>query len=271
MAYRIRAFRRIVRRHFRLHGRDLPWRRTTDPYRILVSEIMLQQTQVPRVIPKYFTFLRRFPNFRSLAAAKPREVLAVWQGLGYNRRALALRTLAKIVVEQYGGTLPQNQKTLMRLPGIGNATAGALCVFAFNQPAAFVETNIRRAFIHFFFSRSRRVPDEKILALVRRSLPKTRIREWYWALMDYGAVLAMRLPKSSNPNRKSMHYRRQSPFEGSQRQLRGKIIRVLLGRTACTAAEIARSLEAPLSRVSRALKELEKDGLVQRKRRRFMI
>jgi A/G-specific adenine glycosylase len=259
---RIKAFRRIVWRYWRRAGRrNLPWRRTANPYRILVSEVMLQQTQVPRVIPKYEMFIGRFPDFRALAAAPSREVLAAWQGLGYNRRALALKTCAEIVTETFSGKLPADEKMLRALPGIGDATAGAIVAFAFNRPSVFIETNIRRAFIHFFFPHARAVTDNEIRALVAQTLPPRNIREWYWALMDYGAMLAERLPE--NPNTKSARYRRQSPFEGSHRQLRGKILTLILQKGAMRASEIARALDIPLQKTNRALRELSRDGFLQ--------
>jgi A/G-specific adenine glycosylase len=254
-------FRRRIRAYWRRRGRhDLPWRRTNDPYRILVSEVMLQQTQVARVIPKYHQFLRRFPNFAALSRAHTREVLAAWQGLGYNRRALALKRCAEIVTKIFSGKLPSDEKILRTLPGIGGATAGAIVAFAFNRPSVFIETNIRRVFIHFFFPHATAVRDNEIRALVAQTLPRRNIREWYWALMDYGAMLAKRLPE--NPNTRSARYRRQSPFEGSHRQLRGKILALILKKGALHASEIARALDIPLQKINRALRTLSRDGFL---------
>ena len=149
----ISAFRKEIWAYYRRAGRgDLPWRHTRDPYAILISEIMLQQTQVVRATEYYKKFLKRFPNFRSLARAKTGDVLAAWQGLGYNRRAMFFKRTAEIVVEQYGGRLPHTRAALESLPGIGRGTSGSLMAFAFNEPEIFIETNIRRVFIHFFFS-----------------------------------------------------------------------------------------------------------------------
>lgn len=259
---RIRTFRRTIWRYWRLYGRDLPWRRTTNPYRILVSEIMLQQTQVSRVIAKYREFLRRFPTLAALAAAPTREVLAAWQGLGYNRRALNLKRCAEIVTEKFDGKLPSDEKILRTLPGIGSATAGSIAAFAFNAPAVFVETNIRRVFIHFFFPRSQRISDKKILELVYRTLPKKNFRQWYWALMDYGAMLAERLQE--NPNVKSARYRRQPPFEGSFRQLRGRILKLVLRERALSEPKIMRILGAPPKKIKRALRELLREGFIRK-------
>ena len=146
----LREFRKMVLTYYADHGRDLAWRTTTDPYRILVSEIMLQQTQVERVTVKYPAFIAAFPDFPSLAGAPLSDVLAVWQGMGYNRRAISLQKCARRVVEEYDTSLPQDPEVLETFPGIGRATAASICAFAFNMPVIFIETNIRRVFIHFF-------------------------------------------------------------------------------------------------------------------------
>jgi len=165
----------------------MPWRETSDPYRILVSEIMLQQTQVQRVETKYKEFIAAFPAFPSLARAPLREVLRVWQGMGYNRRAIALRKIAQRVVAEYDGGLPDSVATLRTFPGIGAATAGAIVAFAFNKPTVFLETNSRRVFLHVFFAGRQRVKDSDILPLVETTLDREKPRQWYYALMDYGA------------------------------------------------------------------------------------
>ncbi len=227
-----REFQRIILVHYAEHGRDLPWRHTRDPYAILVSEVMLQQTQTERVIPKYEQWLDRFPNISELAQASLADVLQLWQGLGYNRRAKALKDIAEMVMSRYGGAIPDSRDTLMAFPGIGHYTASAICTFAFDQPLIFIETNIRRVFIHFYFPNSvggdgheRKVHDRELLPLVERTLNRKDPRTWYYALMDYGAMLK---GKVENPNRRSAHYSRQSRFEGSDRQIRGIILRELL-------------------------------------------
>jgi adenine-specific DNA glycosylase len=155
----VRLFRRTIYRHYRACGRTLAWRETRDPYRILVSEFMLQQTQVERVEDKYPQFLGAFPGFAALAGANLKDVLACWQGLGYNRRAKSLLETARAVVELHGGELPSSREELLALPGVGEATAGALMAFAFNRPVVFVETNIRRVCLYFFFPGKREVRD----------------------------------------------------------------------------------------------------------------
>jgi A/G-specific adenine glycosylase len=225
----IESFRAVVLEHHRERGRDLPWRRTRDPYRILVSEMMLQQTQVARVLPKYDLFLSAFPELRALATAHLSAVLEVWQGLGYNRRALALHKAAQIVAAHYEGRIPRSVSELRRLPGIGPATAAAVCVFAYGHPLVFIETNIRSAFLHHFFGGCEGVPDVDILPLIELTLDKQDPRRWYYALMDYGVWVKK---THSNPSRRSKHHTTQTPFEGSRRQLRAQVLRVMLATAA---------------------------------------
>jgi A/G-specific adenine glycosylase len=262
----IKKFRTLVWNHYRREGRHaLPWRifprslpAGRRAYRIVVSEIMLQQTQVTRVLAFYPVFLKRFPSFRVLAKTPRREVLKYWQGLGYNRRAVALHRLATEIMTRHGGTLPRDPEALMKLPGLGRATAGSVAAFAFNLPVPFVETNIRRVFLHHFFPRAKKVREEKILALVEQALPAARAREWYSALMDYGAWLAKR---TENPNRRHARYRRQPAFAGSSRELRGKLVKHLLSHPRAQAASLARIFSEPLPRVKKILAALTKEGL----------
>jgi A/G-specific adenine glycosylase len=218
-------FRKKVLRFYRKHGRKMAWRETTDPYAILVSEIMLQQTQVERVVKKYPAFLAAFPDFGSLAKAPLADVLSAWQGLGYNRRAVALKRCAVKVINESGGELPSDPEELATFPGIGKATAGSIAAFAFNRPVVFIETNIRRVYIHCFFAGAGPVSDEEILPLARQALYRRNPRVWYWALMDLGSALKT---SAGNPNRRSTRYTRQAPFEGSDRKIRGAILRAVL-------------------------------------------
>lgn len=246
----------------------MPWRETRDPYHILVSEVMLQQTQVERVRDKYARFLAVFPDLGTLAAAPLARVLATWQGLGYNRRAVALQRCARALLQQHDGRLPDDDAALVALPGIGAATAGAIRAFAFNAPVVFIETNIRRVFIHEFFPESATIPDAALVPIVAAALDRRSPREWYYALMDYGASLARRVP---NPNRRSRGYTRQSRFEGSDRQLRGAILRVLVRRSPLTGRAIARSAGGEEQRVQRLLGDLGREGFVEREGRRYRI
>jgi A/G-specific adenine glycosylase len=233
------AFEKVVWNYYRAHGRhDLPWRQfesdgSIDPYKVLVSELMLQQTQVPRVIPKFLEFIITFPTFRALAAVPLAEVLKAWSGLGYNRRAKFLWQTAQVVTRDYNGKLPDNQAELVRLPGIGPNTAGALLAYAYNKPVVFIETNIRTVFIHHFFAGQEQVRDADIADAVAKAVPDNP-REWYWALMDYGTYLKQTV---GNLNTSSAHYSKQSAFHGSRRQIRGQVLRVL-GTKSHTMAEL---------------------------------
>jgi A/G-specific adenine glycosylase len=264
----ITAFQRKIRSHYRKHGRDLPWRKTRNPYRILVSEIMLQQTQVERVIQKYKEFLTAFPNFLFLAQAPLQKLLSIWSGMGYNRRALALQALAKQVMIDHHGKLPSDQDTLLSLPCIGKYTAGAISAFAFNKPIVFMDTNIRRVFIHEFFQDKKNIHDEDIIPLVEQTLDHKNPCLWYNALMDFGSMLKQ---KQANPNRKSAHYTRQSPFENSNRQVRGMILKVLVKESPLTPAQIVKKTGMDVERVKSNLVQLEKEGFIKKQGRLFAL
>lgn len=222
---RVIKFQNTVWEHYRTHGRHhLPWRKTTDPYKILVSEVMLQQTQVDRVIPFYKAFLKRFPTVSALAKAPLSEVLIAWQGLGYNRRAKMLHEAAKAAVKEHAGKLPKGKDALVRLPGIGPYTAGAVSAFAFNEDGLFIETNIRTVLTHHFFPKKEQVIDRDILAILQKTFPKGNARAWYSALMDYGSHLKR---SGIRINAKSKHYTKQKAFKGSDREVRGMILRTL--------------------------------------------
>ena len=255
----VQLLRQVVHDHYQRHGRDLPWRRTSNPYRILVAEVMLQQTQVDRVVPKYLAFIDRFPDFASLASASPSDVLREWQGLGYNRRALALHRAAQNVVESHGGFLPQDKPTLMSLPGIGSYSASAIRAFAFNQPDAFIETNIRTVFIHHFFPRAERVTDAEILPLVEMAIDRDNPSRWYQALMDYG----VHLKQQDNASRRSAHYRSQTGFEGSLRQARGEVLRVLLDEGTLTFDRLRAAIPTWDGRYADALDAMVKEEVVK--------
>ena len=264
----VRAFRKKIYDYYRAQGRDLPWRKTRNPYRILISEIMLQQTQVERVLEKYKEFLIAFRDFSSLARAPLRKLLAVWQGMGYNRRALALKALAQKVVNEHHGRLPSDPEQLLALPGIGKYTAGAVLGFAFNKPVVFMDTNIRRVFIHVFFHERENISDEDILPLVQQTLDASDPRKWYNALMDYGAMLKK---EQGNPNRRSAHYTRQSPFENSNRQVRGMILKTLVKEAPLTAARIVKKTGMDTERVKKNLVQLEKEGFIKKQGRNYSI
>ncbi len=341
----------------------MPWRRSITPYRVLISEVMLQQTQVDRVIPKFNAWMKEFPDFESLVKAPLSSVLKAWNGLGYNRRAINLHRLAKMIagggvdaINPYtrnagnlskrahnvrgnhtvgidsinprdnkrrangiGSTNPYDRTSTVAdwdsLPGIGPATAAAICVYAFNQPHAFIETNVRAVFIHHFFSlppltkgrlggvrrpmRMRAPPDvacvqtaanplslllrkgeepitdTDILPLVQQTLDTRNPREWYWALMDYGTYLKKQY---KNPSRRSKHYTKQSKFEGSNRQLRGKIVKLMVASggtgkkfSAPTIGGLAKQLNLPKQKVAPVMAQLVKDGFITMRRGKFSI
>lgn len=267
----ITAFQQAVLSYYRDFGRfDLPWRQPGpdgqfDPYKILVSEVMLQQTQVPRVVPKFAAFMTRFPSVSELAEASQADVLRTWSGLGYNRRARYLHQAAQAIHRDFGHKFPGQVAELTKLAGIGNNTAAAILVYSYDRPLAFIETNIRTAFIHHFFADEAGISDTAILEIVERALPKFGAREWYWALMDYGAFLKRTI---GNPNRASEHYARQSKFEGSARQVRGRVIH-LLGAGSRTEAELQSRLAD--ERLSGVLQQLVSEGLIRRHSGRYSL
>ena len=262
----MKKFRTTVYAYYRRYGRDLPWRKTRDPFCILVSEIMLQQTQVSRVLEKYPQFIRAFPDPVSLAKAPLGNVLNVWQGMGYNRRALALKKLAQRIVLEFGGKVPRQREQLLTLPGIGEASSGAICAFAFNKPEVFIETNIRSVFLHHFFRDKRRVSDEQLIPYIAKAMDRKNPRAWYSALMDYGVYLKGRMP---NPSRRSLHYKAQGRFEGSDRQIRGRVLKELLRKGRKDECSLISVLGTDRARAERILASLRKEGLVT-KRGRFL-
>jgi A/G-specific adenine glycosylase len=239
-----------------------------DPYRIMVSEVMLQQTGVERVRGKYEEFLETFPSVRELSRASVSQVLRVWKGLGYNRRALSLREAAQTIVARFGGSVPRSVAELSDLPGIGKATASAILAFAFDMPVPFIETNVRRVFLHFFFPGATGVKDREILPLVGETMDRRNPREWFYALMDYGTMLRSAGP---NPNKGSAVYRRQPPFEGSLRQARGRILELLLARPKASLRAIAGALGIEEERVRLIVNALQEEGFLTRTHRTYRL
>lgn len=254
-------FQETVWEYYRTHPRSMPWREDPSAYKVLVSELMLQQTQVPRVIPKFEEFIARFPDIDALAAAPLSDVLIVWNGLGYNRRAKFLHEAAKKVVSDYAGKIPDTQSELVTLPGIGPNTAGAILAYAHNQPVIFIETNIRTVLFHHFYAGSgAKVSDKELTELAGRVFDLEHPRAWYWALMDYGAYL-----KRTAGGRlgQSKHYKKQSALKGSPREMRGRILKALTDGP-LDETKLRKVVEAD-ARFDPALKSLVADGLIAQK------
>jgi len=263
-----RDFVETVWKYYKSHGRQkLPWRKTNNPYRILVSEVMLQQTQVERVIPKYRDFLKRLPTVTVLSEASLGDVLRAWQGLGYNRRAKLLHQCARVLEDNYRGKFPKTHSELMMLPGIGHYTAGAIMAFAYNAPIPIIETNIRTVFIHHFFHDDIDIPDHTILRLTERLLDIHNPREWYWALMDYGNYLKKTV---GNQNTRSKHYSKQSPFKNSDRQIRGAILR-LLTQDPFPRKDFSTKLPFDISRIDAQLLRLTEEGMIVKRRNIYQL
>ncbi len=267
---KIKNFQKIVWGYYTKSGRNnLPWREKINSYRIWVSEVMLQQTQVDRVVPFFQAWMKQFPRVATLANASQVDLLRLWKGLGYNSRALRIKKAAQVIMGKYKGKFPTDYNELQKLPGIGPYTAGAISAFANNQPVVIIETNIRRVFIHHFFADANDIHDEDILKLVKQTLDIKNPRQWYWALMDYGSFLGRTLNikgKKYNPNVQSKHYTKQSKFQGSDRQIRGKILELLLS----TGSRITdKKLFAQLSefsddtkRIQNILDQLQKENFI---------
>ncbi len=253
------AFRRLVLDYHAAFGRDFPWRQTEDPWAILVSEIMLQQTQTERVVHKYLAFLEAFPRPEALADSGVDRLLGLWQGLGYNRRALALKAAATAIAA--AGGFPDSLEGLLALPGVGPYTARAVLAFAFHVPSAFIETNIRSVYLHHFFPGGQGIADSRLLALAEASLGDTDPRTWYYALMDYGVYLKRR---HGNPNARGAGYAKQTPFADSHRRIRGAVL-----REATTTGEglsldsLAARLPFARERVAKAVKDLVAEGFLE--------
>ncbi|HUI45987.1 MAG TPA: A/G-specific adenine glycosylase [Nitrospirota bacterium] len=267
-AMRIQSFQQIIYDYYDAQGRDLPWRKHMNPYRVLVSEIMLQQTQVERVIKKYREFIAAFPDFPTLAKVPNAKLLKVWSGMGYNRRALSLKALAQKVMIEYQGRLPSGPEELIALPGIGKYTAGAVSAFAFNKPVVFIDTNIRRVYIHEFFQDRENIHDDELFPLVEQTMDRLNPRKWFNALMDYGTMLKQ---KHVNSNRKSIHYVRQGTFENSNRQVRGKILKAIVAQSPLTTAQIVKATGMEPERIQKNLAQLAKEGFIIKTGRSFSI
>jgi A/G-specific adenine glycosylase len=258
----VQGFRKLVYSNYEREGRKFPWRNRAGPWGILVSEFMLQQTQTERVLPYWTRWMELWPGPKDLAEASLQEALREWSGLGYNRRCLFLKNCAAEIAGKHNGLVPETRGELEALPGIGPYTAGAIACFAYNQPVVFVETNIRAAVIHFFFPDRDEVRDSEIMPVLERVLDRKNPREWYYALMDYGAALKK---LTVNPGRRSAHYAKQSPFEGSFRQMRGRVVKTLALEGPGKAEQLGRRTGIGREEVYRILEVLEKELVVAEK------
>jgi len=250
---KLQAFTQKIWDFYSANKREFAWRSLPSHYNVFVSEIMLQQTQTFRIIDKFELFITTFPDFKTLAGASFVDVLRCWKGLGYNRRAKFIQQTAQIICSQYNGELPSRPSDLVELPGIGPATSCSISAFAFNTPTVFIETNIRAVFLHEFFPNQTEVPDKELLPLVQATVDASNPREWYYALMDYGVFLKK---EHKNPSRNSKHHVTQSRFEGSDRQIRGKILELLLTLGPCTFQELAEALKCEEERLHKIVNAL---------------
>ncbi len=272
----IEHFKKAIWDYYKKNRRSFPWRERAKKmsakewtYRVVISEIMLQQTQAPRVVEKFNSFMKKFPDFPSLARAPLARVLAEWQGLGYNRRGMYVKKLAETVVEKYAGVLPHTFAELVELPSIGPHTAGSILAFAFNSPEPFIETNIRSVYIHFFFKNKAGVSDKEIYEIVAATIDQKNPREWFYAIMDYGVMVkqAARRARTHDPARRSKHYKKQSTFKGSNRELRAALLKSLLENQMTADALIRKHRNDDIDRdaetILKNLKALEREGFIR--------
>jgi len=261
------TLRRRLQRWYGRSARDLPWRRTRDPYAVLVSEVMLQQTQVSRVLPAYASFLARFPTLRALSRAALADVLRVWSGLGYNRRARDLHRIARL----HPRSLPETRDGLDALPGVGAYTAGAVACFSRGESVAFADTNIRRVLGRVLLGRI--ATEREAVALDERLVPRRRADRWHHALMDLGATVCLaRTPRCdvcpiaegcrSRGRVVRAAPRRQAAFATSDRRVRGRIVALLADHSEMTISELARAVDDPRARALAGV--LAREGIVER-------
>jgi len=266
----ITTFQTMILSWWEKNKRDFPWRHTYDPYKILVSEMMLQQTQAVRVVTKFAEFVTAFPSIQSLAQATPASVLRMWKGMGYNRRALYLHNTAKLVVDKYDGIVPTNEHQLLDLPGLGTYTARAILVFAYKMDIAMVDTNIRQIMTHFFFDDVSQ--SEKLIQSVADKLvPRGKSWDWHQALMDYGAL---KLHEDVFKGSKVRSIKKALPFKETKRYFRGRIIDHLREKTYRQTVLIdmlCRTYGKSNAFYVSLLKTLKKEGFIEQQRGRWML
>lgn len=288
----VQKFQNEILTYYKDNKRTMVWRDISNPYKIFVSEMMLQQTQVERVKIKYVEFIKKFPTIKSVALADKNEILKTWQGLGYNRRALFIKRVCEEIISKHKGIFPKDFKTLQTLPGIGPSTAGAICAFAYNQPVFFIETNVRTVLLHFFFKNKEKVSDIEIMNVLKKATPyasarhprvdrdpeikllDSRLRgnddpivttpkDWYYALYDYGTFLKKSLGKNKTKlHQKSKHHTKQSKFEGSFRQKRAQVLKLKLSNSHISDTEILNKLTLSPQELEDVIISLDRDGLI---------
>ena len=255
----IELFRQKIFEFYRLHGRSFPWRETTDRYAVMISEIMLQQTQAERVVPRFEEWLRHFPDCEHLSSASLREVLSLWSGLGYNSRAVRLHRCANLIMDSFGGIVPSRPEILKTLPGIGEYTSRSIPVFADNLDTAAVDTNIRRIMIHEFG-----LPEDIGPAALQQEaeafVPHGRSREWHNALMDYGSLVLTSKKTGIRPLTK------QSKFQGSRRWYRGKLVKELINTGEMFLEEISEKYASCPWDLEEIINDLITEGVVERQK-----
>jgi A/G-specific adenine glycosylase len=264
MSAKIQKFQQEIITYYLENKRTMPWRDISNPYKIFISEMMLQQTQVERVRIKYAEFIKKFPTLKSVAEAEKADILKVWQGLGYNRRALFIKRACEEIISKHKGLFPKDFEILQTLPGIGPSTAGAICAFAYNQPVFFIETNVRAVILHFFFKNKEKVSDKEVMVILQKVTPQNlNPRDWYYALYDFGTYLKKTLGRNKTKlHQKSKHYNKQSKFEGSFRQKRAQVLKLKLSNPNITDIEIISKLKLEPQEFEDVITSLDKDGLI---------
>ena len=249
----IKTFQKQILSWYLLHQRDLPWRKTRDPYKILLSEVMSQQTQLVRVIPKYAKWINELPTVHTLAKASNTDVLRLWSGLGYNRRAIYLKKTAEVIIRKYNGVFPETIEKLKALPGIGEYTARALLCFAFDKQVAVFDTNVRKVILITFFKEKKYPTEKELLQIADQLLPNGRAYEWNQALMDYATSVL---------KREKIPIKKQAPFKTSKRYIRGQIIKVLLAKGRVPRNQITNSIEVNNHSVDEIISDLITEGIL---------
>jgi A/G-specific adenine glycosylase len=251
-------FQDMIYDHYRQCGRVFPWRSTTDPYAILVSEVMSQQTQITRVVPKYTAWMKRWPTIADLDQASLAQVLTMWSGLGYNRRAKSLLETSKVVVRHFEGILPREEKALLALPGIGRYTAAAIQAFAFNLPVVVMDTNIRTVYIATFFPKAKQVTDSELYPIIETTMDRLQPGRWFNALIDYGASMKS---QGGNHATRSKSYVKQAPLKGSVREVRGYVLKQVTQGMILKRTDILNIFDE--ARLTKALTDLRQEGLIK--------